>query len=106
MFHRLVLHRTDDGWIPSVYGTQAVTAVPDEKRGERLAVLYKGTIDIDGLWGKLNETDFPKLWIPKREDFFQVPEIPLLGSGKLDLKKMKTMALEMNHGEKGRVEPC
>jgi len=84
----------------------AVTAVPDEKRGERLAVLYKGTIDIDGLWGKLNETDFPKLWIPKREDFFQVPEIPLLGSGKLDLKKMKTMALEMNHGEKGRVEPC
>jgi acyl-[acyl-carrier-protein]-phospholipid O-acyltransferase/long-chain-fatty-acid--[acyl-carrier-protein] ligase len=73
----------------------AVTSIPDEKRGERLAVLYKGAIDIEALWGKLNETDFPKLWIPKREDFFQVSEIPLLGSGKLDLKKIKTTALEM-----------
>jgi acyl-[acyl-carrier-protein]-phospholipid O-acyltransferase/long-chain-fatty-acid--[acyl-carrier-protein] ligase len=73
----------------------AVTSVPDEKRGERLAVLYKGELDINGLWDKLNATDFPKLWIPKREDFFQVLEIPLLGSGKLDLKKIKATALEM-----------
>ncbi|OGX11044.1 MAG: hypothetical protein A2351_08685 [Omnitrophica bacterium RIFOXYB12_FULL_50_7] len=73
----------------------AVTSVPDEKRGERLAVLYKGELDINALWDKLNATDFPKLWIPKREDFFQVLEIPLLGSGKLDLKKIKATALEM-----------
>jgi len=74
-----------------------MTSVPDDKRGERLAVLYKGELDINALWDKLNATDFPKLWIPKREDFFQVAEIPLLGSGKLDLKRIKTMALEMNH---------
>lgn len=80
----------------------AVTSVPDEKKGERLAVLYKGEIDINALWDKLNATDFPKLWIPKREDFFQVSEIPLLGSGKLDLKRMKAMALEMK--EKNAAE--
>jgi len=73
----------------------AVTSVPDEKRGERLAVIYKGEMDINALWDKLNATDFPKLWIPKREDFFQVAEIPMLGSGKFDLKKIKTTALEM-----------
>ncbi|MDD5218245.1 MAG: acyl-[ACP]--phospholipid O-acyltransferase [Candidatus Omnitrophica bacterium] len=81
--------------LESVEPVCAVTSVPDEKKGERLAVLYQGEIDVRALWDKLNATDFPKLWIPKREDFFQVPEIPLLGSGKLDLKKIKTLALEM-----------
>ena len=84
----------------------AVTSVPDEKRGERLAVLYTRELDINALWDKLNATDFPKLWIPKREDFFQVPEIPLLGSGKLDLKKIKTLACEIRQQKQisGEVE--
>ncbi|HCR72349.1 MAG TPA: acyl-[ACP]--phospholipid O-acyltransferase, partial [Anaerolineae bacterium] len=72
----------------------AVTSVPDEKRGERLVVLYQGEVDVQALWEKLNEGGLPKLWIPKREDFYQVPGIPVLGTGKLDLKSIKNMASE------------
>jgi acyl-[acyl-carrier-protein]-phospholipid O-acyltransferase/long-chain-fatty-acid--[acyl-carrier-protein] ligase len=74
----------------------AVSAVPDEKKGERLVVLYRGEISVDDLWEKLNASDLPKLWIPKRDDFYRVDEIPLLGSGKLDLKRIKAMASEVS----------
>lgn len=72
----------------------AVTSVPDEKRGERLVVLYQGEIDIQALWEKLNLGGLPKLWMPKRDDFYQIPAIPILGTGKLDLKSIKSMAVE------------
>ena len=29
----------------------------------------------------------PNLWVPAERDFFPVPELPMLGSGKLDLKR-------------------
>ncbi|MGA1791252.1 MAG: acyl-[ACP]--phospholipid O-acyltransferase [bacterium] len=72
----------------------AVTSVPDEKKGEALAVLCTGDIDVDKLYESLNHSDLPKLWIPKRNNFFHVDEIPLLGSGKLNLTKIKSMASE------------
>lgn len=71
-----------------------VTAVPDDAKGERLVVLYTGAIDVDALWRKLNERSLPKLWIPKKECFYQIEALPLLGSGKLDLKKVKQLAVE------------
>ncbi|MFH0924568.1 MAG: acyl-[ACP]--phospholipid O-acyltransferase [bacterium] len=70
-----------------------VTSVPDEKKGEALAVLYKGNIDINHLYEMLNSVDLPKLWIPKKTAFYRVDEIPILGSGKLDLKQVKKMAM-------------
>ena len=70
-----------------------VTSVPDEKRGERLAVLHTELpITVDELWSKLNETDLPKLWIPRREMFCPVDAIPVLGSGKLALSEAKKIA--------------
>jgi acyl-[acyl-carrier-protein]-phospholipid O-acyltransferase/long-chain-fatty-acid--[acyl-carrier-protein] ligase len=42
----------------------------------------------------LNQSELPKLWIPKRENLHLIDSIPLLGSGKVDLKKVKAMALE------------
>ena len=36
----------------------------------------------------------PNLWIPDERDCFAVSELPILGSGKLDLKRLKEMALE------------
>lgn len=78
----------------------AVSSVEDEKRGERLAVLYTGDIDIQKLWEELNASDLPKLWIPKKEDFYQVGEIPVLGSGKLDLKSIKNIAVNLSKSSK------
>ena len=77
----------------------AVTSASDEKKGEKLVVLYKGDIDIDNLWKALNEKEMPKLWIPKKECFYKIEEIPLLGSGKIDLKKIKELAQKFSAEE-------
>ena len=71
----------------------AVTAVPDEDRGERLVGLYTShDLTPADLWQRLSETDLPRLWLPKRENIYQVESLPLLGTGKLDLRGLKTLA--------------
>jgi len=45
------------------------------------------------LWQHLFRTDLPKLWIPKREHFYAVETIPLLGTGKVDLRAAKLTAI-------------
>lgn len=75
-----------------------VTAVPDEKKGERLVVLHRPlTRPIDLVLREFGETGVPNLWIPDRTSFYEVDAIPVLGSGKLDLKQIKTIALERTH---------
>jgi len=72
-----------------------VTSIPDPQRGEKLVAFYtQNGMPTDELWEKLNQSDLPKLWIPKRENFYWIESIPLLGSGKVDLKRVKTMAAE------------
>jgi len=96
----MVPHIKIEEEIMDVLGTSelvcAVTSVSDIKKGEKIVVLYKGDLDIGKLWEKLNTKNIPKLWIPKRESFFQVDEIPVLGSGKLDLKKIKELAISFS----------
>ena len=71
--------------------------MPDEKKGERLIVLHtelsKPVEDII----KALSTDYglPNIFIPSAESFMQVDEIPILGTGKLDLKGLKTKAEEL-----------
>jgi acyl-[acyl-carrier-protein]-phospholipid O-acyltransferase/long-chain-fatty-acid--[acyl-carrier-protein] ligase len=72
--------------------TFAVAGVPDDKRGERLVVLYKGDLDIEALLKKLAETGLPKLWIPDKANFHKVEEFPLLGTGKVDMQRLKAEA--------------
>jgi acyl-[acyl-carrier-protein]-phospholipid O-acyltransferase/long-chain-fatty-acid--[acyl-carrier-protein] ligase len=73
----------------------AVTAVPDAQKGERLVAFYcHPDLAANDLWEQLNRSALPKLWIPKRENLYAVGQIPLLGSGKADLKRIKAMALE------------
>jgi acyl-[acyl-carrier-protein]-phospholipid O-acyltransferase/long-chain-fatty-acid--[acyl-carrier-protein] ligase len=73
----------------------AVTAIPDEQRGERLAALYVSGLAPGELWQRLSATDLPKLWIPKRENLYQVESLPQLGTGKLDLRALKQLALQL-----------
>jgi acyl-[acyl-carrier-protein]-phospholipid O-acyltransferase/long-chain-fatty-acid--[acyl-carrier-protein] ligase len=71
----------------------AVTAVPDEKKGERLIVLH--TLDDEKLQAcveQLAKSDLPALWKPRGDQFVRVPGLPYLGTGKLDLRKMKELA--------------
>ncbi len=75
-------------------GTCFVTGIPDERRGERLAMLYTSTaINPAQLIQHLNESGLPQLWIPKRDNFYLVEEIPMLGTGKVDLGKARALAI-------------
>jgi acyl-[acyl-carrier-protein]-phospholipid O-acyltransferase/long-chain-fatty-acid--[acyl-carrier-protein] ligase len=78
----------------------AVAGVPDTSRGERIVVLH--TLDdgqIQALLERLTESDMPSLWRPKPSSFHRIPEIPVLGTGKMDIKAVRAMALEMDQGE-------
>jgi acyl-[acyl-carrier-protein]-phospholipid O-acyltransferase/long-chain-fatty-acid--[acyl-carrier-protein] ligase len=73
----------------------AVTAVPDATRGERLVAFYtRADVSADTLWEQLCKTELPRLWLPKREHLLTLPEIPTLGTGKVDLRRLKQLALE------------
>lgn len=74
----------------------AVTGLPDERKGERLALLYTAADVLpDEVWRRLSETDLPKLWLPKPADIHQVEALPVLGTGKLDLRGVRTRAMEL-----------
>ena len=69
-----------------------VVGIPDESKGEALVLLSAVDLSLESIRQKLTEAGLPNLWIPKRENFFQVESIPFLGSGKLDLKGIKALA--------------
>jgi acyl-[acyl-carrier-protein]-phospholipid O-acyltransferase/long-chain-fatty-acid--[acyl-carrier-protein] ligase len=73
----------------------AVTGVPDESKGEHLIALH--TLPEDKLQQcleKLTKADIPNLWKPKQ--FFRVDTLPYLGTGKLDLRKVREIALNLS----------
>ena len=74
----------------------AVAGVPDERKGEKLVVLYTDDCgDPQQLWEKLEKSDLPNLWRPARNAYFRVESIPVLGTGKLDLSGIKKLAIEV-----------
>jgi len=90
----------------------AVTAVPDERKGERIVVLYTALDKTpEAICKLLSQDGLPNLWIPSPDSFCQIDEIPVLGTGKVDLKGLKTLALEKFSGPgradagSGRVAP-
>ena len=77
----------------------AVTSIPDDKRGEELIVLYvNGKADPERMHQVISESPLSNLAKPKRENFLAVDHIPQLGSGKLDLRSLKDLALQRKQG--------
>ena len=73
----------------------AVTAIPDPKKGERLIVLHKHlNRSSESILKEIAKQGLPNLWIPSVDNFLEVETIPLLGTGKLDLAKIKQLASE------------
>lgn len=76
--------------------TFVVAGVPDEKKGEHLVVLHKLADEpLKATLEKLAQTDLPNLWKPRADQFFRVESFPMLGTGKLDLRKVKEMAAKL-----------
>ena len=73
-----------------------VTGIPDEQRGERLVAFYtRPDMSPAEIWRDLSESELPKLWLPKRENIYQMEALPTLGTGKLDLMAVKARAQQL-----------
>ncbi|MBX9585532.1 MAG: AMP-binding protein [Gemmataceae bacterium] len=75
----------------------AVAAVPDESRGERVVVLHlpEAADRLADLLDRLGDRGLPNLWVPNRRDCYPVEGLPVLGSGKLDLKAVGELAAQL-----------
>jgi len=77
----------------------AVTGIPDERKGEQLAVLHiLEEARIPEVLAKLAATGLPNLFIPPRGNFIKVDALPVLGTGKMDLRSLKRIAMERLRG--------
>jgi acyl-[acyl-carrier-protein]-phospholipid O-acyltransferase/long-chain-fatty-acid--[acyl-carrier-protein] ligase len=75
-----------------------VASVPDPKKGERLVVLHRlAENPLRACMERIARGDLPNLWKPKAEAFFRVETFPYLGTGKLDLRRVKEMARELSN---------
>ena len=94
----MVPHIRIEEEIHSILGTEErrciVTGIKDEKKGEQLVVLYAGEMNVGEVWDRLLKSSLPKLWIPRKETFYQIDEVPVLGTGKVDLMLVKKLAEE------------
>ncbi|MBN8547967.1 MAG: MFS transporter [Deltaproteobacteria bacterium] len=73
-----------------------VTSLPDEKKGERLVVLCTVPVDAAVIAERLSAAGLPNLWIPKKDAYFGISELPMLGTGKLDLKQARELAKKLS----------
>jgi len=83
-----ILGDDDNGEVRAV-----VTSVPDQRKGERLVVVHtRLTMAPDEICRRLAAAGLPNLWIPSPDSFLEVESIPVLGSGKTDLKTVAELA--------------
>jgi acyl-[acyl-carrier-protein]-phospholipid O-acyltransferase/long-chain-fatty-acid--[acyl-carrier-protein] ligase len=76
----------------------AVVGIPDEKKGERLIVLHTLPEEqVREYAAKLQSAGLPNLWVPRQDAFFRIQAFPYLGSGKLDLRRLREMVSGTDH---------
>jgi acyl-[acyl-carrier-protein]-phospholipid O-acyltransferase / long-chain-fatty-acid--[acyl-carrier-protein] ligase len=74
----------------------AVTALADDKKGERIVVLTTLSAEqFEPVAEKLAQSDLPALWKPKSNQFFHADALPRLGTGKMDLRGIKALAASL-----------
>jgi acyl-[acyl-carrier-protein]-phospholipid O-acyltransferase/long-chain-fatty-acid--[acyl-carrier-protein] ligase len=74
----------------------SVTSLPDEKKGERIAVITTMSDQaLKPVIEKLSQCDLPALWKPKANLFFHTEKLPILGTGKIDLRGVRDLALSL-----------
>ncbi|MCC7339902.1 MAG: MFS transporter [Bryobacterales bacterium] len=85
--------------------TVTVVALPDPRKGERLIALFTST-ETDGkeINRQLAASKVPRLWVPRAESIHRVEELPTLPTGKLDLQRLKMLALELEALRNGNQE--
>ncbi len=95
MVPHLKVEEALNGLLEETEKVLVVTSIPDEKKGERLAVVHvldetKLKRVIDGL----PSSGLPNLFLPRADSFVYTEEIPVLGTGKVDLRGVRQLAVE------------
>lgn len=80
------------GWEQAESPAVFVSSVPDPTKGEALVLLTTHDVSADVLRTRLLALDVPNLWIPKI--IHRVDRIPMLGTGKTDLKRCRELAVD------------
>jgi acyl-[acyl-carrier-protein]-phospholipid O-acyltransferase/long-chain-fatty-acid--[acyl-carrier-protein] ligase len=78
--------------------TIAIASVVDPQKGEALVLLSTIAIDLGKLRTQLQAAGMPNLWIPKT--IAMVEQIPVLATGKLDLRRCSELAAAAVANEK------
>lgn len=71
----------------------AVTSIKDAVKGERLVLLFEGEKDPATVLQELRQSGMPPLMIPSQA--FVVEHLPKLGTGKMNLKLVKEIAISL-----------
>jgi acyl-[acyl-carrier-protein]-phospholipid O-acyltransferase/long-chain-fatty-acid--[acyl-carrier-protein] ligase len=84
----------------------AVTAVPDPKKGEQIVVIHTlPESKLAPVLEKFAQCDLPALWKPKANQFVHVDAIPVLGTGKMDLRGIKSLAAALSNPVEAASDP-
>ena len=71
----------------------AVTAVEDERKGEQLVLFYTDEAGTEQeVLEAMHACELPNLWRPRKQNCSRIEQIPALGSGKTDLKRLRQLA--------------
>jgi acyl-[acyl-carrier-protein]-phospholipid O-acyltransferase/long-chain-fatty-acid--[acyl-carrier-protein] ligase len=83
-----------------------VVALPDPQKGERLVLLHT---DPEKEPAHINRavaaTGMSRLWIPKAESIYRIDQLPILPTGKLDLRRVKALAAELEGNQRHDATP-
>jgi acyl-[acyl-carrier-protein]-phospholipid O-acyltransferase/long-chain-fatty-acid--[acyl-carrier-protein] ligase len=70
-----------------------VVSIPDRNRGERLVVVHTALEQTpDQLRRLLSEGGLPNLYIPGSDSYVLVDALPTIGTGKIDLRRIRELA--------------
>jgi acyl-[acyl-carrier-protein]-phospholipid O-acyltransferase/long-chain-fatty-acid--[acyl-carrier-protein] ligase len=72
-----------------------IASAPDHKRGEQLIVIYTPEAGCqDDIKNVINDSKLPNLWKPRRHNYLEIKEMPIAGSGKLNMRRLTEIAHE------------
>jgi acyl-[acyl-carrier-protein]-phospholipid O-acyltransferase/long-chain-fatty-acid--[acyl-carrier-protein] ligase len=73
----------------------SISAIPDEKKGEKLVLLFQGELELETLRQSIKDIDLSLLFIPS--EYYKVNNLPVLGTGKTDYNGTKNLAIELSN---------
>jgi acyl-[acyl-carrier-protein]-phospholipid O-acyltransferase/long-chain-fatty-acid--[acyl-carrier-protein] ligase len=80
------------GFDPAEAQAAVVVGIPDESKGEALAIVTTLDVSAQEVREKLSAAGLPNLWIPRV--VHRVDAIPFLGTGKVDLAACRRIATQ------------